>query len=252
MTSYPVGTFVGVPNRSGTRWGRIYKITKKETNNEYSIQFSHGHQATTSNTLTLSKWCLTDPAEILEYSRNISNPSTTLWKIEFNSLEWNSLGPFIEVIKQNLDILTPDSENSYWDPVNPHYNELNTLPIILAQTKDLTIVDPPYPSPYPDHKTFYKTMFEWAKHEQDTRDSITWNTWLTENHLDRQQITQISEKASITEYDHTQRKSYVIARTIYEGRNHNNCIFWETTNSCLCCPCNPQNTKYHSNPNNQS
>ena len=87
------------------------------------------------------------------------------------------------------------------------------------------------------------SMFEWAKHEQDTRDSITWNTWLTENNLDRQQLTHISETANSENYDYTQRKSYVLARTIYEGRNHDKCTFWETTNSSLCCPCFPQNIK---------
>jgi hypothetical protein len=86
-------------------------------------------------------------------------------------------------------------------------------------------------------------MADWAMHEQKSRDSISWNTWLTEQNLERNNISQFSEITSEITYDHTQRKSYVMARTLYEGKERNKSMFWESTNSCLCCPCTPTNIK---------
>ena len=247
-TSFPIGTIVGVPNpnKGETRWGRINKIQ----GNKFSIQFPKGRgaqttQATTTCTKELSNWCLTNPNEILEYTKPKDN--TTLWKIEINNTEWTALQPIINVIQRDMNILTPDNVNSYWNSTTIQYNDLDTLPIVLAQSQNThpSIIDPPTPCPqsYPNYQSFYREMAKWAIHEQNSRDSISWNTWLTEQNLERSNISQFSEITSEITYDHTQRKSYVMARTIYEGKERNRSIFWESTNSCLCCPCTPTNIK---------
>ena len=132
-----------------------------------------------------------------------------------------------------MNILTPDNVNSYWNSTTIQYNDLDTLPIVLAQSQNThpSIIDPPTPCPqlYPNYQSFYREMAKWAIHEQNSRDSISWNTWLTEQNLERSNILQFSEITSEITYDHTQRKSYVMARTIYEGKERNRSIFWEST-----------------------
>ena len=203
-----IGTLIGYanyidPTQLTTKviWGKITAIADEK---KYTIELTPQRRIVKCTRTQAQIWALTDPKEIRLYQTQPPAPTQSeTWNLEFNHIEWAGMKTILDELDPTTNLI-PDPTGINWNPqqIKHFITDMKSLPAFQALTQQ-GIKRPPQLST--DFIKDAELIIEWANHEQRNRDKISWNSWLTEQDLTRNDINDLSTQLQSQKIDCSKR-----------------------------------------------